>query len=106
MSGTHSWLLVLLAVIVNNACNTQMVCNEPGPGHRCVQTGSGPGEAAIVGAAGAGMWLAGGGCKIAACHPPLVCNQQSGLCEHAICGEGYPRCPDRTSCDSRTHTCR
>jgi hypothetical protein len=94
-----------MALVMLGACTPQLVCREPGQEPRCVQSG-GPEEAAITGAAAAGAWAFGGGCNIAGCHPPMVCNRQSGFCEHAVCGEALPRCPAGTACDARTRTCR
>jgi hypothetical protein len=105
MRTQRTWPGLLLSALVCGSCATQMRCNEPGPDHRCVQTG-GPQEAVITGAAAAGLWAAGGGCNLAGCHPPMVCNRSTGFCEHVRCGEALPPCPERTYCDQLTKTCR
>lgn len=98
-------IAVTLAV---SACQSQVVCRQSGDGppreSDCVQRG-GPTEALAAGAVAGGVWASGHGCQLSGCHPTLVCNQTSGLCERARCGEGYPTCPLGTSCSSQTHYC-
>lgn len=92
----------LVAVLVNG-CVSQVTCESPlDP---CVQSG-GPAEAAVTAAAAGALWVGGGGCAIAGCRPPFVCNTGSGLCEHLACGEGRGNCPPGMTCDTMTSTCR
>lgn len=100
-----SWTSSVLVVLVATACVSQFQCKEVEGQEKCVATG-GPKEAIGSGAAAGALWVAGGGCAVAGCHPPMYCNRKTGFCEHLTCGEGSGGCPDGLSCDSRTHTCR
>jgi hypothetical protein len=93
----------LFATVLVNGCVSQVMCETPSD--PCVQSG-GPAEAAVTAAAAGALWVGGGGCAIAGCRPPYVCNSRSGLCEHLACGEGRGSCPPGTRCDSLTSTCR
>lgn len=91
------------------SCTGRLHCRNPGdvgPGDRqCIGEGGGPSAAIATGVAAGALWVAGGGCKIAGCHPTLVCNVSSGFCERARCGEGRGACLLGTRCNSRTHRC-
>jgi hypothetical protein len=88
------------------ACTSDLQCKTAANGREeCVQTGGG-GEAFVTGAAAGALWAAGGGCAVAGCRPPFVCNRKAGWCEPQRCGEGYGRCPAGTSCDGETLRCR
>ena len=80
-----------------------MVCDSPMD--PCVVTG-GASEAIVTAAAASALWVGGGGCAIAGCRYPFVCNTGSGLCEHLRCDENRSTFPTGTSCDSLTYTCR
>lgn len=93
----------LLASGWASGCATQMYCDYPtGP---CTQAG-GPTEAAVTAVAAGALWAGAGGCKIAGCRHPLVCNPASELCEYLPCGENKSVCPAGTRCESSTQTCR
>ncbi len=94
-------LLGLLTV----GCASELACKRVEGQEKCVMTG-GQNAAIGTGAAAGALWIAGGGCAIGGCRPPLVCNRRTGLCEHLPCGEGSGRCPDNMTCDERTKTCR
>ena len=85
-----------------SSCATQMECQYPGG--PCVETGGGT-EAAVTAVTAGAIWAGGGGCKVAGCRYPMVCNEGSGLCEHLACGENRSVCPAGTRCDSTTSTC-
>lgn len=91
------------------ACQTQMVCKQPDDGppreSDCVQRG-GPAEALAAGAVAGGVWASGHGCQLSGCHPTLICNRQTGLCERVRCGEGRNACPSGTVCNSETYYCQ
>jgi hypothetical protein len=93
----------LLGGALVNGCVSQVSCEVPT--EPCVETG-GPGEAAVTAAAAGALWVGGGGCAIAGCRYPFVCNTGSGLCAHMACGEGVGSCPPGLSCDTMTSTCR
>jgi hypothetical protein len=93
----------LLGAALVNGCVSQVSCEVPT--EPCVETG-GPGEAAVTAVAAGALWAGGGGCAIAGCRYPFVCNTGSGLCEHMACGEGKGSCPPGLSCDTMTSTCR
>jgi len=107
-SGQHNVMVSVVLLALVTGCQTQMVCKQPGDGppreSDCVQRG-GPTEALAAGAVAGGVWASGKGCHLSGCHPTLTCNQQTGLCERARCGEGYPACPLGTVCDSQTKYC-
>ena len=92
----------VVAALVNG-CVSQMTCESPVD--PCVESG-GPAEAAVTAAAAGALWVGGGGCAIAGCRPPFVCNTGSGLCEHMACGAGRGTCPPGPSCDAMTSTGR
>ncbi len=98
------WLGLLLIVTLGGCISSQQCARRDGQ-VECVNVG-GPGEAAITGAAAGAVWAAGARCQVTGCHPPLICNEKNGLCEHARCGEGSPECPAGSICDSKTLTCR
>lgn len=94
---------VLVAIGWASGCTSQLYCDSPtGP---CTE-GGGPTEAAVTAVAAGALWAGGGGCKIAGCRYPLVCNQGSELCEYMPCGENASVCPAGTVCESTTQTCR
>jgi hypothetical protein len=94
---------VWVAVGWASGCASQMYCEYPtGP---CTQAG-GPTEAAVTAVAAGALWAGGGGCKIAGCRHPLVCNQGSELCEYLPCGENKSVCPAGTRCEPTSQTCR
>jgi hypothetical protein len=93
----------LFASVLVNGCVSQVTCETPAD--PCVQSG-GPAEAAVTAVAAGALWAGSGGCAIAGCRTPYVCNSGSGLCEHMACGEGSGSCPPGTQCDSLTSTCR
>jgi hypothetical protein len=102
-----AWIRAALAVFVVSSvgvgCTSQLVCESPV--EPCVQTG-GPTEAAVTAVAAGALWAGGGGCAIAGCRYPMVCNEGSGLCEHMRCGEHVGGCPPATRCEPTTYTCQ
>lgn len=99
---------VTFVVLSLLGCAGEMVCRRPnGPPTRedCVQALD-PGAAAVMGGANAALWASGNGCQLSGCHPTLVCNQRSGLCERPLCGEGRDACPLGTMCNSTTQRCQ
>lgn len=96
-------LAFFLLAHVSAGCASQMVCESPVD--PCVQSG-GPTEAAATALAAGALWAGGGGCAIAGCRHPMVCNEGSGLCEHPKCGEHAGVCPAGTRCEATTSTCR
>jgi hypothetical protein len=89
-------------------CFSELHCRDArdvDPGDRqCIGGGSAP-EAVVTGVAAGALWAGGGGCKVAGCRPPMVCNEGSGFCENAPCGEGHPGCPIGTTCNARKLRC-
>jgi hypothetical protein len=96
-------LIALLALGFWAGCTSQLYCDNTSPTSPCVRAGGAP-EAAITAAAAGAVWVAGGGCAVAGCQHPLVCNEGTGLCEHPRCGE-HRDCPSGMRCDHQTSTC-
>lgn len=101
------WLRVSIALFIavgwSSGCTSQLYCDYPtGP---CTEAG-GPTEAAVTAVAAGALWAGAGGCKIAGCRHPLVCNSGSELCEYLPCGENKSVCPAGTRCEPTTQTCR
>ncbi|HKO90999.1 MAG TPA: hypothetical protein VJU61_07605 [Polyangiaceae bacterium] len=96
-------LALLFAGVWQSGCYTESRCQYPtGP---CVETG-GAAEAAVTAVAAGALWATAGGCNVAGCRPPLVCNTTSGYCNYARCDEGGPPCPPGTRCNSKTSLCQ
>lgn len=103
-----SWALGLIASIGLGGCYSDVHCRDPGdvaPGDRQCIGGGGAPEAVVTGVAAGALWVGGGGCKVAGCRPPMVCNERSGLCESPRCGEGYGRCPLGMECNFGKRRC-
>jgi len=83
-------------------CVSQVYCPQD-PTAPCAVSGGAP-EAAVTAAAAGAVWVAGGGCAVAGCKYPMVCNEGSGLCEHPRCGE-HRDCPAGMRCDQTTQVC-
>lgn len=98
-----AWAGLFVAVGWASGCASQMYCDYPTG--QCVE-GGGPTEAAVTAVAAGALWAGGGGCKIAGCRHPLVCNPGSELCEYLRCGENASVCPAGTICEPNTQTCR
>lgn len=83
------------------SCASQMYCESPsGP---CMQGGDAT-DAVVTAAAAGTVWVAGGGCAVAGCRYPMVCNQGSGLCESPRCGE-HRDCAAGMRCNLTTSVC-
>jgi len=96
-------LALALVGVWLSGCYTESRCEYPtGP---CVEVG-GPAEAAVTAVAAGTLWATAGGCEVAGCRPPLVCNTSSGFCNYARCDEGGPACPPGTRCEVKSGTCR
>lgn len=95
------YLLALLAIGFWAGCTSQMYCQDATG--QCVQSG-GPDEAAATAAIAGGMWVAGGGCAMAGCKYPYVCNEGSGRCEAPRCGE-HRDCAAGMRCNTITSVC-
>lgn len=85
------WPLPLIVVLLSilAGCTSGMQCgpsSEPDQREQCVSTG-GPVEAAGTAVAAGVAWGAVG-CRVNGCHPPYVCNEDTGMCERMPCGEG------------------
>ncbi len=100
--GAAAW--IALGVLAAG-CASELACKRVEGQEKCVMTG-GENAAIGTGAAAGALWIAGGGCAIGGCRPPMVCNRRTGYCEHLPCGEGSGQCPDDLECDTRTRTCR
>jgi len=96
-------LIAFLALGFWAGCVSQLYCDNTSPTSTCVQGGGAP-EAAITAAAAGAVWVGGGGCAVAGCQYPLVCNEGTGLCEHPHCGE-HRDCPGGMRCNHETATC-
>lgn len=94
---------VFIALGWASGCTSQLYCDYPTG--QCTE-GGGPTEAAVTAVAAGALWAGGGGCKIAGCRHPLVCNPGSELCEYLPCGENKSVCPAGTICEPTTQTCR
>lgn len=78
-----------------------MYCESPSG--QCVQSGDAA-DAVVTAAAAGTIWVAGGGCAVAGCRYPMVCNEGSGLCESPRCGE-HRDCAAGMRCNLTTATC-
>lgn len=94
---------VFIALAWASGYTSQLYCDYPTG--QCTE-GGGPTEAAVTAVAAGALWAGGGGCKIAGCRHPLVCNPGSELCEYLRCGENKSVCPAGTICEPTTQTCR
>jgi len=69
----------------------------------CFVSTNAAGATTVAATAGA-LWPIAGGCKVAGCEPPLVCNRDNGFCELPRCDEAQ-RCPTNLHCNVSTERC-